>query len=324
MKNHLRRIVFGIALSYFSNSYASVSNNGFSRDVLQTDDTAYIAAEANASGDKPFSLSLSGDWISKTKTQRNHHHDDYFCSERHFEYWEAFADASMVFYYDKCHKEGLSATIEYSSVDFNLSHNIFFEQKHFQTASLSIGGSTKRFPNWEIKGQAAMNIDAQTWNFNQYLTLDFVLWGRYQLTRSIGVHTGLLVETGMKIDHVYPIVGLDWSVTKNFKLNLVYPVDVSAVYQFAKDWSIAAAGRLFSVRHRASEEDWIPKSLFYFRSAGGELSLTYNNHCWAIASIHAGYTYGGKITLANRHYKHKQHFDVDSSGYAGGELTFSF
>lgn len=331
MKHHFPIILTTLALTWISGqinaeSYRYASESATSAE--HADDRAYSAAEevTPGSGDaRPFNLSFSGDgMVAKTKLERNRHHDwDNTCHNR-FQYAEAFAELGFIFYYDPCNTEGLSLTLDYSFVDFDWKTNPYFCQQYFHTATLALGGFSKRFNDWTWKAQAAVNVDAHTWNFNQYMTLDFILWGRYQYCNNIGIHMGVLVETGMKIDRVYPIVGADWQATKAFKLSLVYPVDVAATYQFNTNWSVQAAGRFFSSRHRTSQHAFVPKSVFAYRSAGGEFAINYDTNSWFFANIHAGYTFAGTITLGDQHYKHKQHYDVDPAPYVGGELAFKF
>jgi len=312
-------IIFPLVL--LATSANAYNNSDYS--PIRADDTSYIAAQTNTKDNRPFNFAVNGDYIFKTNIKREHHnHLDW--DHRKFQYAEVFADAGMIFYYNECKKEGLGLTLEYSLVDFDFKTNPFFKQQYFHTGTLSLGGFTERFKRWTIKAQAAANVDTHTWNFNEYLTLDFLLWGRYQLCKNIGFHTGFLIATGMKIDRVYPIVGIDWQATKKLKINLVYPVDVSAVYQFNCNWSVSAAGRLIFSRHRASEHTWVPKSLFVYQTAGGELGLNYDSKKWINANIHAGYTFSGRVTLADRHYHHKEHFRVDPSAYVGGEVELKF
>lgn len=323
VKHLIRYVISSLVLAGMTSQINAVDTTSGEH----ADDRAYSAAEdlspPKSNGSRPFSFEITGDAFAKTKLKRRHNHNNNHQHNR-FQYAEAFAELGMIYYYNPCHKEALSATVDYSFVDFDWKTNPYFGQQYFHTASLALGGYTERFANWIIKGQAAMNIDANTWNFNQYMTLDFILWGRYQYCRNIGLNIGVLVETGMKIDRVYPIVGVDWQVTRKFKLNLVYPVDLTAIYQFNCNWNVAAAGRLITSRHRASKDMDVHKSLFVYRTAGVEAAVNYDNLKWVNANIHIGYSLGGRLTIANQHYKAKQHYNVDSTGYIGGELAFKF
>lgn len=134
----------------------------------------------------------------------------------------------------------------------------------------------------------------------------------------------------MKIDRIFPIIGLDWKINEKWQLNLVYPLNISVVYQINECWSAALAGRLFNLRYRFGSHECIEyhkhhfkKGLFQYRNNGAELAINYEKKNYSF-NAHAGMTFGGQFILSNKHNKHKSHFDIDPAGYVGGEAVVKF
>jgi hypothetical protein len=210
-------------------------------------------------------------------------------------------------------------------VHLDWTNNPFFEQQNFGELIVGLGAFTKRIPNWLWQAQVTMNMDTEHRNWNLYTNYDLLLWGRYTTCNpDINLHVGFWMQTGMKIDHIYPIIGFDWVFAEDWKLNLVFPMNVSLVYTMDDSWSIALAGRFFDIRRRVGRDEPLSQGLFQYHNVGAELAVNYKLCDWLHANVHAGYTLWGKYKISNRENKHPTHFDIDSSWYAGGQLGVNF
>lgn len=266
----------------------------------------------------PFRAKAAGDWVSRAKISK--HRDDY-----HIKFAAAAVDASMVFYYDKCNKEAANVAVAYKKTYLNWEHNPYFKETNFDTISLILGGYSERLCDWIWRGQLSINFDnIEHWDFQDYMNYDLFLWGRYHLCENIGFHIGIFAQTGMMIDRVYPVIGIDWKYSQKLHINLIYPVNISAVYSFNPQWSIALAGRFFDERHRVKKDAHLSEGLWVYRVVGAEIALNYNPTDWISANVHLGTTIGGNLKVANRNYHHRRRYDVNDSAYAGGELSVSF
>lgn len=264
----------------------------------------------------PFKIELTFDAIADAKVHDCHHHLQFATGE---------AEVSMVFYHDPCYEEGASIGVSFSRTRIDWRHNHLFHQKDFDQVCLTLGFSSARLCSWLWQAQFTANFDnIEYWSFNDYMNYDMLLWGRYEYNKCLGIHIGVLATTGMKIDRVYPIIGVDWQWRDNIKINLIFPLNISIVYNFNKAWSVALAGRLFYERHRLKRHEILEKGLIQYQSSGAEIGLTYNPADWLLANIHAGYDFGGRFKTATRHYKHRHNYDVDGAPYAGAELDFAF
>ena len=238
-------------------------------------------------------------------------------------YQEAVAKINLVFYYNKLFKEGAYAEFAYNSTYLNWNQNPFFSEKWFNTAQGTLGFFTERIRDWEWLVNGTINIDTDRINLEFYTTYNMLLWGRHAYCNNVGLHIGLLAQTGMKIDHVYPVLGADWNINPSWKVNLIFPLNISLLYTVEKNWTVGIAGRLFDSRHRVHKHEPLSRGIWTYRATGAELATTYATGS-VIANLHLGYLFGGTLKIANRHYEHKRRFDFNSSGYIGGELSARF
>jgi hypothetical protein len=301
---------FLVSLSFFSfNLSAQIATDDIGSENIQfTGDAAGY----------PFRAKIAGDWVDETKIHRHH---DFF----NLTFAAAAVDASMIFYYDPCNKEGANLAVAYKKTYLNWQHNPYFNETNFDTISAIVGGYSERLCDWIWRGQLSINFDnIEHWDYQDYMNYDLLLWGRYAFCENIGVHIGIFGQTGMRIDRVYPVIGFDWKYNDNIQINLIYPLNVSAVYSFNPQWSVALAGRFFDERHRVKKDAHLSEGLWVYRVVGGECALNYNPTNWISANIHVGSTIGGTLKVANRNYHNRRRYTVDDSFYAGGELSVSF
>lgn len=245
--------------------------------------------------------------------------------DHHLQFAIAEVELSAVFYHNPCYEEGASVGISYCYNRIDWRRNHLFNQKDFNEACLTLSFSSKRLCSWLWQAQVSANFDnLKCWSFNDYMNYDMTLWGRYAHSKRLGIHIGFIALTGMKIDRVYPIIGVDYEFNQRWKLNLVFPVNLSVIYTFNKSWSASFGGRLFYERHRLDSNEVLSKGLIVYTTAGAELAINYSPKEWFYANIHAGYDFGGRFKTANRNYKFKHNYDIDGAPYAGAELDFAF
>lgn len=265
----------------------------------------------------PFTLYVDFDAIGSSKINHGFYKGD------KIRFAIADAELSGIFYYCPAYHEGANLSISYTYTTIEWHNNPWFNQNHFNTLSISLGGLSKRLYRWFWQGQMTINLDADHWNIDDYATYDLILWGRYTYCDHIGFHVGFIAQTGMQMDRVYPIIGADWRVSPNWKLNLVYPVNVSLEYLVNERWSLALAGRSFNTRYRIGKHEAFSKSVVRYENTGAEFAIKYHRADMT-ANIHAGTTLGGKFRVANRHNDHPHNYKLDPAGYVGAEVDVRF
>lgn len=295
-----------------------LSSSLYSADIdLEDFGSEDIAAPLEQAG-YPYSIDIRGDAIGKANFKK------WYLDDQHVEYRDAEIEGSVVFYYDRCNAEGAALALGYDSTQLIWRLNPFFGETRFRNLEASLTFFSERLDGWLWRAQIGINLDADHTNISEYATYDGLLWGRYAYCNTIGLHAGFLAQTGMMIDRVYPIIGFDWTITNKWQLNVVYPVNMSLVYNWDKCWSLSIAGRTFDHRQRVGRNEPLSMGLWAYRARGLEGGVTYNCNDWMKANIHAGCAFGPKLTISDRHNSHKHHYKLESSGYFGGSLETKF
>lgn len=265
----------------------------------------------------PFSFETHIDVIGNAKVGKGYYKDDEVL------FSEADAELGMIVYYAPAYQEGLRLALAFTTTYLHWEQNPWFEQDLFNIATLNIVGFTGRLDKWFWRASLGINVDTDIWQLD-YTSYDILLWGRYDLYESIKMHLGFWAETGINLNRIWPIIGAEWQISKKWKLNLIYPVNIALEYTLLKNWSLALAGRNFNTRFRSHEpEHHTAKSLVRYENIGAEFMVKYEG-VGITANIHAGITLGGKYRLADRRNHHPYNLHIDPSGYVGAEIDVSF
>ena len=268
----------------------------------------------------PFRVEVAVDAIGRARLSKHHLH------HQHLSYFEVEVNGTLVFYYNPEPIEVAYFTAGYNFVDLDWNNNPYFRQQDFNNLTLALGGVSKRFDKWLWRTQILTNINVNHMNFNEYLSWDLLLWGRYKYNDDVNLHMGAYAWVGMRINRLIPLLGFDWHINEKWKLNAVFPVNMSLVYHINKDWSLALAARAFSSRNRLRHHENLSKGIYEYRSGGSEINLRYKNEDWIPleSHVHIGCDFGGQLKVSNRHHKHGHTFDIGSALYVGGEFSARF
>lgn len=265
----------------------------------------------------PFSFETHLDAVSNAKIREGYYKED------EVQFAEADVELGMVVYYCPAYEEGLRLAVSYTATYLRWAENPWFDQDHYNTVSLKIGGFSKRIDQWFWRAGVMINMDADEWSA-YYTSYDILLWGRYEYCKNVGIHIGFWAETGLRLDRIWPIIGADWQISPKWKLNLVYPFNVAIEYALTKKWALALAGRNFDSRHRVHDGDgYSTKRLVRYENIGAEFMIKYDA-LGISANIHAGTTMGGKYRIANCHNHHPYNYKLKPAGYVGGEVDVKF
>lgn len=269
-------------------------------------------------GSGMFAIETNSDFISHSKfDKKTHKHQSIsFCG---FD-----IDGSMIIYYDKENNEAASVEIGYNRTNIHWKENNYFSQNIFNTATLSVNAQTSRMCNWLWRGKLSLNVDTNHFDLEEYSTWDCFIWGRNTYTDNVGLHMGIIVLTGMKIDHVYPIIGFDWVLTEKWKINAVFPVNMSVVYVIDDNWALNLKGRAFETRNRVGKNENLSRGLIQYFNTGLEFGVDYDVGDSIQANVHVGETFGGKIKIANRNNHNSRRFRFKTAPYIGAEVMVRY
>ncbi len=130
----------------------------------------------------------------------------------------------------------------------------------------------------------------------------------------------------MNIHCFYPVLGVDWSCIcwRPLKLSLVFPFNISALWEINDCWETGFAARFFQSRRRVKEEEPLSRGLWLYSAYGGEFVVNYHYSDFIHANIHAGTVFGGELKIADRHWNNPEHFKTGYAPYFGGEISLSY
>lgn len=312
MKKLLQSMLLGISVASAHSLSAQLNVEEYSGQE--------ILAQGSDQECGPFSISSYADWTGKADFE----HKKCRKNLSNVEFGVAEIDANMVFYYDECNKEGLVATAGYNYNQIKWK-NPYFDQNQFNTASVAVSAFTERAENWKWAAQVKVNFDLNHFRFADYIYFDLLLSGRYAYSECLGLHFGVLALTGYRIDRIYPILGFDWQINEDLKLNMVYPLNVSLAYSVTKQWSVLVAGRAFENRHRVGKDNHYSRGLVEYRAAGVEGQIAYVSENKKIeGDIHAGQILGGTVKASNARHHHIKRYPFKTAPYVGGHLAIKF
>lgn len=295
--------------------FSALSLNAAFEDSISTEE---LIKPEDVSRQDPFTIQAYYDYIGYSKMEKK----EFDCTK--IRYNQLNVAGRMVFYYNPRCQEGAMIRGGYTRDQIYWFDNPYFDQVNFNTADLSLIFFSHRLCNWLWTGQVSAGYDTDRNSLGKATAWDFLLWGRYSRSDCFGVHVGFLAQTGMRIDHVYPILGFDLKLRGPWRLSVVYPVNISLFYDIDCNWSAGIAARFFNSRHRLSGADLTPDGLVTYKATGAEFRMNYQLANRVTANIHAGGTFGGQLKVANSEYRNKKHFDFKPAGYVGGEFEFSF
>ncbi len=275
-----------------------------------------ITQPAKQTGQALFNFDSYLDVIGKSKISKG------FFKGDDIRFAAAQVQLGSVVYYCPGYTEGIRVSLAFTATFLAWPGNPWFDQEHFNLLSLNVTGFTKRLERWFWRSQISINTDTDEWR-GPYTSYDIILWGRYAYLKNIGLHIGVWVQTGLRLDRVYPILGADWQFSPNWKLNLVYPVNLAIEYTLSRVWSLALAIRNFNSRFRVHHESSCAKSLLRYTNVGTEFAIRYEQGT-TTANLHAGYALGGKYRVANPHNHHAHNYRFDPAPYVGGEVNVRF
>jgi hypothetical protein len=275
------------------------ANNSTLLDVAQFHVDCYKTSIGSCEVPNPFGILLNGDHIAGATLSEAENQKIYFNEAQLQALW-AFKLAEGT---------GGAVNLGYSAVNLRWKENPYFNSNTFPFLNVGLSGYTDSIANWfwlgGINAQIQTNVGTQDL-FTQRSRYSALLWGRYQFCQPCGVHLGLMVFTGIQKTNVWPIIGFDWIFSKEWELNLVFPVNLSLFYNINNEWSISVAGRPFMARFRTGNYEPSPNSIAEYFNYGTELSLNYETDI-ILFSIYGGFSFGDVMKFENQ--------NADTLGY---------
>lgn len=234
------------------------------------------------------------------------------------------SDLAMAFTYPFNSYCGLIFGAGWIGTEVKMERNPEFDETLFNYINLSIGGFTKGFSDWTWALTLAAYLDTGHFSFIDYALYDGVLWGKYTLSKWIELDFGLIVEVGLHKEKVWPIIGFIYLPCDNWRVSVVYPIDISIEYDFWSYWTVGGSIRFLRNRHRVGQDEPNPQGIFEYRTTGAEIELICAPFDWFSITGFAGSTFNGDFKVTNRNNHQATHYKFKASGYAGVSAILSF
>ncbi len=284
--------------------------------IAQEWDSQVFDLENNPNPFYPFSVSGSYLDVQKTHFRTPGFKDDTLKYRQ--------AEAAMAFTYPFNPYCGLIFGAGWIGTEVDMENNPDFDETLFNYVNLSIGGFTKSFPDWTWTLTLAAYLDTEHFSFIDYALYDGVLWGKYDICKWVELDFGLIVEVGLHKEKVWPIIGFVYLPCDNWRISVVYPIDISVKYEFWSYWTAEGSIRFLRNRHRVGQYAPNPQSIFEYRTTGAEFDLTCAPFDRLSVTGFAGSTFNGDFKITNRNNHHAIHYKFKGSFYAGASAILSF
>lgn len=219
---------------------------------------------------------------------------------------------------------GLIFGAGYVGTQVNWKENPFFNETDYHYVNFNGGVYTTVFPDWQWTATVGIFVDTDEFDFGDYALYQGVLWGNYALRPWLSVSTGFILEVGLNKNRGWPILGLRFQPGENWRINAVYPIDISVEWDLAQCWSTAASIQFLRNRHRVSDTQPLPKAIFEYRTWGAEMDLIYRPASWLYLKGFVGATFTGELKVTNRNDDNGIHFKFGTSPYIGFNSVLSF
>ena len=222
----------------------------------------------------------------------------------------------------------LSLQAGYTYLELDWPQNPRFGQKQFHFGTASLGWVSNTLKNWRWVLSGGASVDTHSWNFGRTAVYNMMMWGRYTMTQTSGMHIGFWGYTGVHNFYVLPVIGIDWAISKHWALHAIFPFDMSLICQFTNNWSAAVAlkgfGGPYRYSFRAREgRDGFHSPIGQITSSGVEGNLNYKGS-FLSAGIGGGWNFGGWLLIRNKENEHGRYFKFKTAPYAQGNLSFTF
>ena len=214
----------------------------------------------------------------------------------------------------------LSFEFGYGYMNLDWDKNPAFKQTQFNDGVFSIGYITTAMDQWRWVVNLGVHANLDHFSLSNNTFYSGMIWGRLAYSQPLGIHIGVVGQSGVKSTYLFPILGLDWHFHTKWKINAVFPLDYSIHYLFAKHFSAALSYRSFGgwyrSFHRVGKKEMSPKSTVSIHGNGVDFGVYFNSHHLS-AGVFGGANFGGWILLRNSHGAKPTYFHFDAAAYGG-------
>jgi hypothetical protein len=215
--------------------------------------------------------------------------------------------------------------VEWNNFTLNWNKNPKFNETHFNYAQFGLMFYTTGLEDWRWILRGDYNIDLKHFSHpNLYGLFSILVWGKYKIHEKWHFHVGTFATIGMETTTVYPVIGLDYSPSKSWMLEAVFPILYSVQYKLDKNWRFGVKARPLKERFRVGSHEPQPRSVFCYSTVGADLNVHYEQSLRLDIEFYAGYNFGGNFYIKNQDGKKPLYTDVGGAPYVGASLDYGF
>lgn len=254
--------------------------------------------------------------FSKTRSQRGHH----------FKFSQGYVLGNYVQTLAN-KKTDIEYGVGYMKSKFKFSHQhhmTSFKQQNFNNLLLQMGANMRQVQDWKVNVGLGAQLNTEHLTSARYTLFSGVIHGIYDLQEKTHLHVGLTGYSGLRYTRVLPVLGFDYAFSEKLLLNAVFPLNMSLVYAFNKEFAVDAAIRFMTSRQRLNKNNENSRGLVTYRNWGGEIGLNYTPNEHFRINLHVGETFGTRMRISNRKDHDRKHLRLDSALYYGLDATIAF
>ncbi len=211
----------------------------------------------------------------------------------------------------------------YRWTHFHWDSSPFLRHKRFNEAGVFVRGFTHALPGWHWRYGIGWWQQLAVLNMGRYGLFDGLLWGRYDLCPNLGVHIGVVTQPGKRKGFTRPIAGVDFRFRRRIKVNLIYPIDMSVLYEY-NDFCFGVAGRPQRSRMRMRANDPVSQGLIEYRSWGVELKGVYEPNGGVNIEAYVGSTVWTFVRVQTTLARPIAYRNLESTLYYGVYAFFAY
>ncbi len=243
-----------------------------------------------------------------------------------------YADAHAFGYYSHFWNQKNAVSLQlgytYMQLDWDKSAR-GIEQSNFHLGLASVAIVSNALDKWRFILNLGMTVDTTTFDFGHSSVYYTLLWGRYAFLKNVGVHTGFFGFTGVHTTYLLPVIGFDFQINSQWKLNAIFPLDFSLSYNFNSSWEAALSWASFGGPYRYpwrvnGGEGRFRDAVIEVNANGLEVDLNYNYKRNLFAGIGAGWNFGGWILVRDHNGHHGKYYDFNTAPYVQANLAITF
>ncbi len=213
--------------------------------------------------------------------------------------------------------------VEFNTFIMDWDRNPTFNRSRFNYIQYSLTFYSTALEKWRWILRADYNMDIKH-PYASYGLFSTLAWGAYELNERWHYHVGFLTYQGMRGGWVYPLIGLDYTLNKEWRFQVIFPIDYAIEYSINKYWRLSLKGRPLRERFRVGSHEPQPRSIFNYSSVGSEFNVHYERFLRLEVEAFVGYNWGGTLYIKNHRGKNAFYTNFGGAPYAGATLNFGF